>query len=226
MEKVVIFGTSAAAILSHFSLTHDSPYEVVAFTVDRSYIKEPTLCGLPVVPFEDLQTLYPPGEYRMHVAIFASKVNKTRAQKYQQAKDKGYQLVSYVSSKAILAPGVEVGDNCFIGEGAICRPFLKIGNNVFILPGAAIGHHSVIQDHCFISARAVVLGAVTVETYSVLGANSTILDGVTVARECVVGAGCVINENTQAKGVYRVNPPTLLPLPSDKLAGILFARRS
>jgi len=31
MEKVVIFGTEELAQVAHFYLTHDSPYEVVAF---------------------------------------------------------------------------------------------------------------------------------------------------------------------------------------------------
>jgi sugar O-acyltransferase (sialic acid O-acetyltransferase NeuD family) len=225
MEKVVIFGTSAAAMLSHFALTHDSSYEIAAFTVDRSYLKEDKLCGLPVVPFEDIVSIYPPGEYKMMVAVFASRVNKTRAEKYSQAKEKGYELINYVSSKAIISPDLQMGDNCFIGEGVITRPFAKIGNNVIILAGATIGHDAVIKDHCFIAARAVLLGAVTLEPYSTIGANATILDGVTVAQECVIGAGSVIHENTQEKGVYRVNPPTLLPLPSDRMAKLLFARR-
>ena len=188
-------------------------------------MKEQVFRGLPVVPFEEVESIYPPGDYKMHVAVFASRVNKTRAEKYQQAKEKGYELISYISSKAITWPDLVIGDNCFISEGSICRPFLKIGNDVIVMPGASLGHDTVIKDHCFISARATLLGAVTVEPYSIIGANATILDGVTVARECVIGAGSVIQANTQEKGVYKTNPPTLLPLPSDKLENILFARR-
>jgi sugar O-acyltransferase (sialic acid O-acetyltransferase NeuD family) len=226
VKKTVIFGNSPAAIQCHFDLTHDSPYEVVAFTVDRSYIKAQEQCGLPVVPFEDIESTYPPRDFNMLVAIYSSRVNKTRAEKYDQAKAKGYELISYVSSRAITWPGLVIGDNCYISEGSICKPFIEIGNNVFVMPGALIGHFTVIKDHCFIAPRAAVLGGVTVEPYCVIGANSTILDAVTVARECIVGAGAVINENTQEKGVYRVNPPTRLPLPSDKLGNLLFTRRS
>lgn len=227
MEKVVIFGAAAAAVRSYFYLTHDSPYQVVGFTVDQSYIQEERLCGLPVVPFEQVESIYPPGETKMFVSILASRVNKTRAEKYQQAKAKGYELIRYISSKAIAWPGMTVGENCFIGEGTICTPFPfpRIGNDVIIMAGVMIGHDVVIKDHCFIASRAVILGAVTVEPYCVLGANSTILDGVTVARECVIGAGAVIHENTREKGVYRANPPSLLPLPSDKLENILFRRQ-
>ena len=222
MEKVVIFGTSAAATLSYFCLTHDSPYEVMGFTVDQSYIKEDNFHGLPVVPFEDIETIFPPNAYKMLVAIYASRINKTRAEKYHQAKARGYELISYVSSKAITWPDLLIGDNCFIGEGTICRPFLEIRNNVMIMAGAFLGHDAVIKEHCFIASRATLLGAVTVEPYCAVGANATILDGVTVAQGCVIGAGSVIHENTQEKGVYRVTPPTRLPVPSDKLEHILF----
>ncbi len=222
MKKTVIFGASPAAVLCYSELTRDSPYEVAAFTIDRSYIREQELYRLPVVPFEDIESIYPPGDFNMLVAIFASKMNKTRARKYEQAKAKGYELISYISSRAIICPDLVIGDNCYISEGSICKPFLKIGNNVMIMSGVLLGHYSVIKDHCFISSRSVILGAVTVEPYCVLGANSTILDGVTVAKECFIGAGAVIHEDTQEKGVYRVNPPVLLPLPSDKLENVLF----
>lgn len=223
-EKVVIFGTTEMATLSHFYFTHDSPYEVAAFTVDRDFLKEETLCGLPVVPFEDIESLYPASQFKMFVAIFFGRVNRTRAEKYFQAKEKGYELISYISSKAITWPGLEMGDNCFINEGAICQPFARIGNNVMIRAGSIIGHHSIIGDHCFIAAHAVVLGGVTVEPYCFLGANSTIRDSITIARECVVGAGALILKNTQEKGIYRGNPSVPFPIDSDKLKNMLFRR--
>jgi len=42
MAKVVVFGVSQWAELAHFYLTHDSPHEVVAFTLDRDYIESPS----------------------------------------------------------------------------------------------------------------------------------------------------------------------------------------
>lgn len=221
MEKVVIFGATEMAAMSHFYLTHDSPHEVVAFTVDQDYMKEETLCGLPVVPFEDIESIYPPGDYKMLVAIFFGKVNRTRAGKYYQVKEKGYELISYISSKATTWPGLVVGDNCFICEDSVIQPFVEIGNNVIISPGNMIGHHSVIKDHCFLAAHAVVLGCVTVEPYCFLGANSTIRHNVTIARECIIGAGAFINKSTQERGVYIGGSAELVPKPSNELASWL-----
>lgn len=217
MAKIVIFGTTEMADLNHFYLTHDSPHEVVAFTVDRDYIEKDTLCGLPVVPFEEVELIYPPGECKMRVALWFSRTNKLRAEKYYQAKAKGYELINYISSKAITWPGLDVGDNCWIGDTVVIQPFAKIGNNVTIMTGTSIAHHSVIGDHCFVSGQVAVLGGGKVEPYCFLGGNSTIRNNVTVASGCVIGAGALILQNTLEKRVYAGKSAVMLPTPADEV---------
>ena len=203
MEKVVVFGNGQMASLCYMYLSHDSPYEVAAFTVDRKYIKEDTLLGFPVVPFEEIESMYPPDEYRMSVFISYRKLNKLRAEKYAQAKAKGYQLISYISSKATTWPGLVVGDNSFICENSSIGPFVQIENNVFIGSGSVIGHNTVIKDHCFIGPHATILGSCTIEPYCLIGASSTIRDGgITIGKECLIGAGALIFKDTKERGVY------------------------
>ena len=148
------------ARMTHFYLQHDSPHRVEAFTVDGARISEGTLLGLPVVPFEDVASLYPPDRYQMGVPIAFSKVNNLRAAKYHEARAKGYELISYVSSRAVTWPGLAIGDNCFIYEGSVVGPYVRIGSDV-IIAGSSIGHDSVIGDHSFLAAHAVVLGNVS-----------------------------------------------------------------
>src|SRR5690349_15181986 len=69
MAKVVVFGTSQWAELSHFYLTEDSPHEVVAFTLDRDYIESAEFRGLPVVPFDEMETHYPPEDFKMFIPM-------------------------------------------------------------------------------------------------------------------------------------------------------------
>lgn len=217
MEKIIVFGNSVFAEHIYFLLTHDSLYEVVAFTVDRKYIKEDTLQGLPVVPFETVESMFPPSEYRMTVSLGFQRVNRLREEKYLQAKSKGYHLINYLSSKATSFPGLVVGDNCIILENAIIGPYVEIGNDVIIASGAIIGHHVVLKDHCFIAPGAVILGGVTVEEYCFIGANATVKEEVNIARECLIGSGVSITRNTQERGVY-INPPAeLYPKRSDEL---------
>lgn len=220
MEKLVIFGNSLFAEHVYFYIKYDSPYEAVAFTVDRKYIRKEELLGLPVVPFETVETIFPPSECKMLVSLGFQRLNKLRKERYVQAKIKGYDLISYVSSKAVTWPGFVMGDNCFVCEG-IFSPHVQIGNDVIIGSGVVIGHHAVIKDHCFISPGVVMLGGVTVEECCLIGANATIKEGVTVAKECIIGAGVAIMRSTQERSVYVDRPAELLPKPSNILSPLL-----
>lgn len=221
MEKVVIFGVGYNARTAYWYLTHDSPHEVVAFTVDAVYIKQDTLFERPIVPFEDIEAHYPPERIRMLLPINSTLPmadgRRLREVKFHQAKAKEYQLISYISSKATTWPGLEMGENCRILANSVIEPFATIGNDVVVGIGSLVSHDAVIKDHCTVVHHAVVLGAATVEPHCFIGANATIRSSITVARECVVGAGALILEDTQEKGVYKGNPAIPLPITCDRL---------
>ncbi|MFX0198341.1 MAG: acetyltransferase [Candidatus Hodarchaeota archaeon] len=202
MKKVVVFGTSDFGRLAYVYLSKDSPHEVAAFTLNEDYITEKTIMGLDVAPFENIEEAYPPDRYSIFVAVGYKRVNKARAEIYNACKQKGYELISYINSKAIHWDEIEVGDNCFIFENNVIQPFVKIGNNVVIWSGNHIGHDSTIQDHCFIASHAVISGNVTIGPYCFIGVNATFRDGVKVAPECVIGAGALILRDTKPREVY------------------------
>ena len=217
MKKIIIFGNSVFAEHIWFLLTHDSPYEVVAFTVDHKYIRGDHLFGLPVVPFETIEAVFPPSEYGMIVAVSFQRVNRLREEKYIQAKAKGYQLINYLSSRASSFPGLVTGDNCIILENSIIGSFVEIGNDVIVASAAIIGHHAILKDHSFISPGAIILGGVIVEEFCLIGANATVKEEVKVARECLIGSGVSITNNTLERGVYFNPDPELYPKRSDEL---------
>ncbi|MBU3676875.1 MAG: transferase, partial [Chitinophagaceae bacterium] len=62
-EKVIIFGTGDIAQLAHYYFTHDSNFEVVAFTVDRAYCQQDNFEQKPLIPFDEIQTHFPPASY-------------------------------------------------------------------------------------------------------------------------------------------------------------------
>ena len=216
-KKVVIFGPGDFGQVVHFYLSHDSPHEIVAFTANQELIKQDQLLNLPIVPFENIENQYPPKNYSLFIAIPYTNNNKTRARIFHEAKTKGYELITYINSKAILWDNVEVGENCFILEGNVIQPFVKIGDDVILWSGNHIGHHSIINDHCFLASHVVVSGRVTIEPYCFVGVNATIRDGVHIAKECIIGAGAVILKDTNEKEVYKTKGTVLLDKKSDQL---------
>ena len=102
MSKVVIFGTGDIGQLAHYNLTIASTDEVVAFSADADYINQNEYLGLPLVAFEGIVEKYPPSDFKMFVALSYSKLNEVRAQKFYEAKEKGYELISYICSKSVI----------------------------------------------------------------------------------------------------------------------------
>lgn len=209
-EKVLIFGTGSFGEVAYYYLTKDSPYEVVAFTADKKMINKRSLFGLPIVPFENIEKDYPPDEYKMFIAIGYSGLNTVREKKYYEAKEKGYELIKYVCSKAIVWDNVEIGDNTFIFEANVIQPYVKIGKNTIIWSGNHIGHHSRIGDHVFIASHAVISGHVTIGSYSFIGVNSTIIDGIKIVDRTVIGAGALVVKDIEKSGVYVGQPARFL----------------
>ena len=138
----------------------------------------------------------------MFIAISYTNLNKIRETKYNEAKQKGYTLVSYISSKCSYLSQYACGDNCFIFEDNTIQPFVKIGNNITLWSGNHIGHHSTIHDHNFISSHVVVSGHCIINSNSFIGVNSTIGHQVEIGRENIIGAGSIITKRTNDFEVY------------------------
>jgi sugar O-acyltransferase (sialic acid O-acetyltransferase NeuD family) len=203
MSRVVVFGVGPIAELAHFYLTHDSPHEAVAFTVDRDYLPDGDFKGLPVVPFDGLADAYDPADTAFFAPISFKRMNHVRAEKVAAAKEMGFECVSYVSSKATTFPGFECGENCFILEDNTIQPFVEVGSNVVMWSGNHIGHHSVIGDHVMITSHVVISGGCTIEPHCFFGVNSTIRDETVIGRETLVGAGVTILADTEPFSVYK-----------------------
>ena len=201
MADLLIFGAGDIARLAHRYFETDSPHTVAAFTVDRDYRKADSFCGLPLVDFETVPERYPAERYQMFVALSYARMNRLRADKYFRAKEMGYSLVSYVSSRCSYLTDPP-GDNCFILEDNTVQPFVTIGNNVTLWSGNHVGHDSTVDDHCFVTSHVVISGNVKIGAYCFLGVNSTLRNSIVVAPETLVGAGAVIMKDTKPKGVY------------------------
>lgn len=206
-NKVIIFGVLDTAELAHYYLTNDSIYEVVAFTVNEKYLKSNLFkprgseIEYPVVPFENVENIYNPNEYLFFAPMTGAKMNTLRKNIYEEGKKKGYEYISYISSKATVCNN-KIGDNCFILEDNTLQPFTEIGNNVVMWSGNHIGHHGKIEDHVFFTSHVVLSGHCHVKERAWFGVNSTIRDFTTIGEGCLIAMGSVITKNTDADGFY------------------------
>jgi sugar O-acyltransferase (sialic acid O-acetyltransferase NeuD family) len=205
-KKIVIVGDGETAELAYEYFTHDSPHEVVAFSVEREYLKRETLFDLPVVSFEEVEKRFDPSAYDAFVAISYTKLNRVRTRLFHEAKKKDYRLASYVSSRAFVWRNVEIGENCFIMEHNVLQYAVRVGNNVVFWSGNHVGHQSVIHDNVFVSSHVVISGYCEVQESCFLGVNSSLANNITIARDCLIGMGAVVTKSTEPGKVYVGNP--------------------
>jgi sugar O-acyltransferase (sialic acid O-acetyltransferase NeuD family) len=205
-KKLVIIGDGNFGQIAFEYFTHDSSYEVVGFAVEANFRKQDSLFNLPVIDFEKIESYFSNEDHYIFVATTFVQLNRPRTRLYHEAKNKGYKIANYVSSKAFCWQNVKLGENVFIFEHNTIQPFVEIGNNVILWSGNHIGHHSVIKDNCFISSHVVISGHCEIGKNCFMGVNSTVADNIIIADDCLIGMGAVINKSTEENKVYMGNP--------------------
>lgn len=216
-EPLILFGAGQIAEVADYYFTFDSPYEVVAFTVDAEYCRENSFLGRPLVPFETLEQAFDPQTHALFIALSYTGINALRRQRFLEAKARGYRLATYLSSRATVLNAGRIGENCFILEDNTLQPYSVIGDNVTLWSGNHIGHHSVIGDHSFLASHIVVSGGVEIGESAFIGVNVTLRDHIKVGSRCVLGAGALLLTDAEPDGVYMAEETPRSRVPSHRL---------
>jgi sugar O-acyltransferase (sialic acid O-acetyltransferase NeuD family) len=215
-SPLVLIGDGAFAEIAYEYFQRDSSYEVVAFAVERAYLRRDRLYALPVVACEDLPTLYPAASHDFYAALVYTQGNALRRRLYLATKALGYRPASFVSPHAFVWANARLGEHCFVFENNVVQPFVTIGDNVVLWSGNHVGHHSSVGSHCFLSSHVVVSGFCRLGESCFLGVNSTLADNVSVGDNCLIGAGALVLGDVAADsrvvGLHkRSHPPAEAP---------------
>jgi sugar O-acyltransferase (sialic acid O-acetyltransferase NeuD family) len=219
-RDLVVFGVGQIAELADFYFKHDSEHAVRAFVVDAAFKKEDSFLGRPVVALEEVVRDFPPDAFSAFVAVSYAKLNALRSEKATALKEMGYDLASYISSRASIFPGTEPGPNAFILEDNTIQPFVRIGAHVTLWSGNHIGHHSVIEDDVFLASQIVVSGNCHIKRRTFIGVNATLRDGITVGERCVIGAGACLLADCEDESVFPAARTEPSPVKSSRLRKI------
>lgn len=221
---LVIYGNGQMArmLLSFFS----ERFDVVAFAVDRTVIVEHTLESLPVIPFDEIESVFPPENHRMIIAVGYLEMNDLRARKYEEAKAKGYRFENYIHPSVVQHPNVNMGENNVLLDHVSIHPNSSLGNSNFISSNASIGHGCRIGNNCWINAGVSIGGETEIGDNCFLGINATVGDNIELAERCYVGANTLVSRSTQAEEVHISASGERFPLPSADFLKFIGHRQS
>lgn len=200
-KPLVIFGSAEIATLARYYFENDSDYRIVAFTVDDAYVDRPEIDGLPLLPFSQVAERFPPGEAEIHVALSYKLLNRRREEKFHQAKQAGYRLASYISSRSVTWPDLKHGENCFILENQTLQPTVELGDNVMLWSGNHIGHGTHIASHAYVASHVCISGHCRIGERSFLGVNSAVRDFCTIGADCFIAMQAAVMNDVPDGGM-------------------------
>jgi sugar O-acyltransferase (sialic acid O-acetyltransferase NeuD family) len=212
MKKLIIIGCGGTSEVIADAFMRDSDFEVVAFAVEQAYVpSSPCFCGLPVLPYENLEKRCPASEFSFFVGIGGTALNALRRRFFTEMLAKGYIPASLLSSRASISPRASLGAHCLILENVVIHAGCRIGDNVMIFPNAYTGHHTVIEPHCFIAAGVAIAGYAHIKEKSFLGAGACIANSITVGTENFISMGARVTQSTADGIMVKSAPATVMP---------------
>jgi len=203
-KKLIIYGDSKYAEMIANLFINDSPYEVVAFCVDKEYKTRDKIDGIKVFNLEDINRHFSKEHYIFSAIGYKSV--RTHKILYKKIAALSYPVASYVSSKAMIDSSSKIAQNCLILSGVIVEPNVDIKENCFINSGVIICHDAKIKEHSILAAGSIIGGYASVGESSLIGFNSTVTELVNVADETLLGAGSVLLNDTQEATLYLGTP--------------------
>ncbi|MDM8564767.1 acetyltransferase [Candidatus Halobeggiatoa sp. HSG11] len=198
--KIIIYGNGAMARVVYSYIRHNM--EVCGFTVDDSCINQNNFCELPLIPFSKVEYQFSPKIYKMLIAVGFVDMNELRNIKYQEAKHKGYQFVSYVHDSVFQHDDMLIAENCIILDFVSIHPGTTVGHSTFISSNTNIGHDCNIDHSNWINSGVAIAGSCQIGSGCFFGVNSSVGNDINIGNQNFIAANTFISKNTKDNEVY------------------------
>lgn len=208
-KQIVIFGDTmfSEELLNIISLECGND-KVVGFTIDSKYKKSDFFCGLPIYPFEQLEKYIDISNTKVLLTIGYNNMNQLREIKYNECKDRGLKVHTFISKKAIVYTN-KIGEGSIIYPSTYIGPCSTLGKCCVLTAGCTLAHHIHIDNYNWIAPGCIYGGNVTQGTNCFIGLGSTIRNGISIADRTFIGAHSYLSSSTIENGVYFKSPAKL-----------------
>ena len=214
MKKLIIYGNGKIAKTLYQYVKNK--YDVVAFTVDNSFITKKKHLKIPIIPLDEVAYSYSPSNHLMLCAVGYINMNAVREKKYKELKEMGFTFTNYIHESVYIHDDLVIGDNNIILENVSIQPGVSIGNSNFFWSNVVLGHGSIIGDTNWIASGSVLGGDCKLKSRSFIGLNATVGHNITISDDNFLGANVLISKNTKKGAVFIYKDGELFPLDSHK----------
>lgn len=205
MENVVIYGETAFAERIYSYIRFEKSMNVLAFTNAKAFKEKDIIQGIPVIAFEELNETLGDKDFGILIAIGYVQMNNIRKKIYNECKNAGYRIATYISKTSTLY-SEDIGEGCIILPNVYVGPNCKIGNSNIIASCTCFSHDNLIGDFNFISSNVTLGGHSTLCNNNFIGLGCVIRDGITVNNYSLIGSATNVLHSTDEYGIYVGNP--------------------
>ncbi len=195
MKNLIIFGNNDFGRLLKYYIELDDKREICAFTVNEQYIDTDQFYGLPVVPFEDVESIYSPDDYEILIAVGNSHMNNVRKSIFEKCKKKGFQIASYIHSSCSIHTN-DIGEGNILLENCLLYPYSKLGDGNLLWDHVLISHDCVVGNFNTFSSYADLCGYVKIGDNGYFGKHCILNDFMEIADYTLVGAAAYAKGKT------------------------------
>jgi UDP-N-acetylbacillosamine N-acetyltransferase len=191
MQKIVILGASGHALVAIDILRQQSEFQIIGLIDDVNPQLHGTIFdGLPILGGrEQLSELKSQNIDRIFVAIGN---NTARMREGSYLRSLGFDIVTVIHPKSIVAPDIRIGSGTAICAGAVVVTGSQIGQDVIINTCASVDHECTIEDGVHIGPGVHIGGRTTIRKGAWMGIGAIVSDRITIGESSTIGAGSVV----------------------------------
>jgi sugar O-acyltransferase (sialic acid O-acetyltransferase NeuD family) len=193
--KIVIAGAGGHgkvvcdAILS----TGVPPADILGFADDDWTLAGGSVMGFPVL--RGLEALELDQSVRIALGIGS---NEARRRKFDQILALGYDPLTVVHARAVIAAGATLGRGVALFANVVVNSDTHIEDDVVLNTACSVDHDCRIGPHVHIGPGARLAGGVTVGEGTLIGVGAAVVPGVSIGARAIVGAGAVVLESIES----------------------------
>ena len=184
-------GGHAKVVIDILRLT-DS-YELFALLDLQQELWGTDVLGVPVVGDDSrLGALWEEGLRYAFIGVGHTGNALSRRRAFEMAKANGFQLVSAVHPKSIIASSVDIGEGPTVMAGAVINAAARLGDDVIVNSGAIVEHDCVIGDHAHVATGSRLASGVHVGDGALVGVGASVRQLISIGRNAIIGAGAAV----------------------------------
>ena len=194
MKRIVIVGAGGHGKVVAGVVRAGDAFEVAAFVDEQAIQRDGDLyLGVRVVAGAD--ALERTRALGIGYALVAFGDCKGRLGCCERLRANGFEIVSAIHPRAVVAPDVSLGAGTVVVAGAVINTDARIGEAVIVNTCASVDHDCVLEDGVHLEPGAHLAGNVHVGRATTIGIGASVTKGRRIGAHAHIGAGAVVTRD-------------------------------